>query len=53
MSGFRTLVNGQISRLEGGARADLLHKYGCLLAFDFEAAARLGSWTSLGNMIEV
>lgn len=53
MSGFRSLVNEQMSRVEGGARTDLLLKYGCLIAFDCEAAARLGSWTSFEELIDV
>lgn len=53
MSGFRAHVGEQLSRMEGGAKADLLHKYGCLIIFDFEAAARMGSWTSFGDLISV
>lgn len=53
MTSFRTHVRVQLSRLEGGARTDLLRKYACLIAFDFEAAARLGSWASFGDLIEV
>lgn len=53
MSGFRLQVGTQLSRLEGGATTDLLRKHACLTAFDFEAAARLGSWTSFGDLIEV
>lgn len=53
MNGFRTSIKAQLSRLEGGARADLLRKYACLVAFDFEAAAKLGMWTSFGGLVEV
>ncbi|KAL8943366.1 MAG: hypothetical protein Q9211_001005 [Gyalolechia sp. 1 TL-2023] len=53
MSGFRAHVGEQLSRMEGGARTDLLRKYGCLIMFDFEAAARMGSWTCFGNLINV
>ncbi|KAI4158144.1 MAG: hypothetical protein L6R39_000529 [Caloplaca ligustica] len=53
MASFRTIVKVQLSRLEGGARTDLLRKYACLQAFDFEAAAKLGSWASFGELIEV
>ncbi|KAL8960327.1 MAG: hypothetical protein Q9193_002951 [Seirophora villosa] len=49
---FRMHLQMQLSRLEGGARTDLLRKHACLVAFDFEAAARLGSWASLGDLIE-
>ncbi|KAL8812531.1 MAG: hypothetical protein Q9223_001013 [Gallowayella weberi] len=53
MDNFRTLVKQQVSKLEGGAKSDLLRKYSCLIAFDFEAAARLKTWTSLGELIGV
>lgn len=53
MNDFRSLVNEQLSKLEGGAKSDLLRKYACLIAFDFEAAARLNSWTSFGDLIRV
>ncbi|KAL9030876.1 MAG: hypothetical protein Q9196_001049 [Gyalolechia fulgens] len=53
MSGFRAHVGEQLSRMEGGARTDLLRKYGCLIMFDFEAAARMGSWTCFGDLINV
>lgn len=53
MNGFRTSVEAQLSKLEGGARADLLRKYACLVAFDFEAAAKLGVWTSFAGLVEV
>ena len=38
---FRVDVKGQINRLEGGAKDDLRRKHASLLAFDYEAAARL------------
>lgn len=53
MGDFRSLVHGQLSRLDGGAKSDLLRKYACLLAFDFEAAARLKSWASFEDLITV
>ncbi|KAL8654418.1 MAG: hypothetical protein Q9210_001512 [Variospora velana] len=49
---FRIYVKVQLSRLIGGARTDLHRKYACLITFDFEAAARLGSWASFGDLIE-
>ncbi|KAL8757342.1 MAG: hypothetical protein Q9184_004228 [Pyrenodesmia sp. 2 TL-2023] len=52
MHDFRTSVNAQLSTLQGGARADLLRKYACLVALDFEAAAKLGIWTSFGGLVE-
>ena len=33
--------------------SDLLSKYSCLLAFDFEAAVGLKSWDSLDQLIKV
>ncbi|KAL6717482.1 sporulation-specific protein 22 [Lecanora helva] len=48
---FRTHVQEQVSRLEGGAKEDLQRKYGGLLAFDFEAAARLKAWDDLSGII--
>ena len=53
MHDFRTLVSEQLSQLGGGAKSDLLRKYACLIAFDFEAAARLKSWESLEELITV
>lgn len=50
---FRTYADDQISRLAGGAKEDLQRKYASLLAFDFEAAARLRAWESLGPIIKV
>lgn len=53
MSNFRTLVKQQLPKLEGGAKSDLMRKYSCLIAFDFEAAARLKAWASLEDLIKV
>ena len=50
---FRVNVRGQVKRLEGGAKADLQRKHASLLAFDYEAAARLKAWDSLGQIIKV
>ncbi|KAI4215791.1 MAG: hypothetical protein LQ351_001778 [Letrouitia transgressa] len=44
---FRSLVQEQLDSLEGDAKADLMRKYSSMLAFDFEAAARLKSWESM------
>lgn len=46
-------MRSQIDRLEGGAKDDLLRKYASLLEFDYEAAARLKDWESLGRIIKV
>lgn len=53
MNTFRASIKAQLSRLERGAKTDLLRKYACLVAFDFEAAAQLGMWTSFGGLVEV
>ncbi|KAL8695175.1 MAG: hypothetical protein Q9218_000343 [Villophora microphyllina] len=50
MGGFRSLVHEHLSKLKGGAKSDLQRKYACLLAFDFEAAARLKSWASFEDL---
>jgi hypothetical protein len=50
---FRTHVKDQVDRLEGGAKEDLLRKHASLLGFDYEAAARLKDWGSLGQIIKV
>ena len=50
---FRVDVKGQVNRLEGGAKADLRRKHASLLAFDYEAAARLKAWDSLDQIIKV
>lgn len=50
---FRVDVKGQVNRLEGGAKADLQRKHASLLAFDYEAAARLKAWDCLGQIIKV
>ena len=41
---WRSHLPDQLSRLEGGARSDLITKHATLLTYDFEAAARLKSW---------
>lgn len=50
---FRTYVDGQVGRLEGGAKDDLQRKHANLLAYDFEAAARLKAWGSFDQIIKV
>ena len=50
---FRIHIKGQINRLEGGAKSDLQRKYTSLLAFDYEAAARLKAWDCLIQIIKV
>ena len=50
---FRTHAQGQIDRLEGGAKEDLQRKNASLLAFDFEAVVRLKAWDDLAQIIEV
>ncbi len=50
---FRTYVDGQVGRLVGGAKDDLQRKHVSLLAFDFEAAARLKAWGSFNFIIKV
>ena len=49
---FRKHAKDQISRLEGGAKDDLRRKYSGLLAFDYEAAARLKAWGSLDPILK-
>ena len=46
-------IQEQINKLEGGAKGDLQRKNASLLAFDFEAAARLKAWDSLDQIIKV
>ncbi|KAL8672763.1 MAG: hypothetical protein Q9168_002789 [Polycauliona sp. 1 TL-2023] len=53
MGNFRTLVRQQSQVLEGGAKSDLMRKYSCLVAFDFEAAVRLKAWASLKDLIDL
>lgn len=53
MGDFRTLVKQQLPKLEGGAKSDLMRKYSCLIALDFEAAAKLKAWASLEDLISV
>ena len=50
---FRIDVKGQIDRLEGGAKDDLQRKHASLLAFDYEAAARLKAWNIFDQLIKV
>lgn len=50
---FRTYVQDQLDRLEGGAKDDLQRKHASLLAFDYEAAARLKAWASFDQIIQV
>lgn len=50
---FRVDIKGQVNRLEGGAKDDLQRKHASLLAFDYEAAARLKAWSSLAQIIKV
>ena len=50
---FRDRLQDQLGRLEGGAREDLLGKYGTLLSFEFEAAVRLKAWDALSQIIDV
>lgn len=50
---FRVRSKVQLSRLDGGAKEDLQRKYANLLAFDFEAAARLKAWDDIGQIVKV
>ena len=50
---FRVDVKSQVNRLEGGAKSDMQRKHASLLAFDYEAAARLKAWDSLDQIIKV
>ncbi|KAL8797191.1 MAG: hypothetical protein Q9195_000658 [Heterodermia aff. obscurata] len=52
-SDFRKRLPEQLERLQAGAKDDLLKKNTTLLAFDFEAAARLKAWDSLEQLIKV
>ena len=49
---WRSHLGEQMTRLEGGARSDFQNKRATLLAFDFEAAARLKAWDSLDGIIK-
>jgi hypothetical protein len=49
---FRRHVKDQLNQLKGGAKDDLRRKYSSLLAFDYEAAARLKAWESLDPIIK-
>ena len=48
---WRSHLATQNSRLEGGARSDLATKHATLIAYDFEAAARLKSWQDFDSII--
>ena len=50
---FRSRLQEQLERLEGGAKEDLSRKHKSLLAYDFEAAARLKAWESFEPLIKV
>ena len=50
---FRSRLQEQLERLEGGAKEDLSRKHNSLLAYDFEAAARLKAWESFEPLIKV
>lgn len=52
MQRFRGLYQDQLSRSDGKAQAELQDKYRTLLAFDFEAAVRLGQWNSLSEIVD-
>ncbi|KAL8827012.1 MAG: hypothetical protein Q9191_003441 [Dirinaria sp. TL-2023a] len=49
---FRKRLQEQLERLEGGAKEDLSRKHNSLLAYDFEAAARLKAWESFEPLIK-
>ena len=49
---WRSHLADQISRLESGARSDMANKHATLIAYDFEAAARLKSWQDFDSIIE-
>ncbi|KAI9804595.1 MAG: hypothetical protein M1833_006668 [Piccolia ochrophora] len=48
----RKPLKDHLELLEGGAKEDLLKKFGTLLVFDFEAAARLKAWDDLTQLID-
>ena len=48
---WRSHLPDQLSRLDGGARSDLITKHATLLSYDFEAAARLKSWVDFDTII--
>ena len=50
---FRARLQEQLDRLEGGAKEDLMRKHTSLIAYDFEAAARLKAWDSFEQLINV
>ena len=49
---FRS-VSDQVGKMGEGAKEDLCNKFTSLLAYDFEAAARLKAWDSFKIIIEV
>ena len=51
VSDWRSNLPQQQARLEGGALADLTIKHNTLLAYDFEAAARLKAWDDFDTII--
>ena len=48
---WRSHLPDQLSRLEGGARSDLIYKHATLISYDFEAAARLKAWDDFEKII--
>ena len=50
---FRSSAPLEMDKLGEGARDDLKKKYTSLLAYDFEAAARLKAWDSFPAIIKV
>ena len=51
IANWRSHLPKKMSQLQGGARADLASKHATLIAYDFEAAARLKSWQDFDSMI--
>ncbi|KAG8531049.1 uncharacterized protein KY384_004406 [Bacidia gigantensis] len=49
---FRVALPDQLNRLGKGPSADLQRKFLSLLAYDFEAAARLKAWNDLQSIIK-
>ncbi|KAI9681495.1 MAG: hypothetical protein M1817_002779 [Caeruleum heppii] len=49
---FRRRFDERPDQVRGSALDDLLKKYAALLAFDFEAAARLKAWDDLNAIVE-
>ena len=50
---FRSVALPQMEKLGGGAKQDLQRKYTSLLAYDFEAAARLKEWDDFPSILKV